>query len=96
VFGKDIFGSESDEFMDVHSPQSSDSYHKADSDVADNERRITDLVTPDSNAEILSPLLSVVPFPAVYPFMRVPFTDCNDFREREVGSNYVWKNSECT
>ncbi len=79
------FGSKSDEFLDVHSPQSSVSYHRGDSDVVDEQTEITDLVTPDSNVEVLPPMLSVVPFPAIYPFIRVPFTDCNDFREREVG-----------
>ena len=55
---KEIFGSESDEFMDVHSPQSSASYNRGDSDVADERRRITDLVTADSNVEVLPPMLS--------------------------------------
>jgi hypothetical protein len=80
-----IFGSQSDEFLDVHGSQSSSSYHRADSDIVDDVIHITDLVSPDSNVEELPPMLSVTPFPSVYPFMRVPYDDCNDFREREVG-----------
>jgi hypothetical protein len=85
VSANGIFGSESDEFLDVYSPPSSSSYHRANLEIVDEANEVTDLVSPDSNVEVLQPMLSVVPFPTIYPFMRVPFTDCNDFREREVG-----------
>ncbi len=49
VLTKDIFGSESDEFLNVHSPQSNSSYHRADSVGEDRSAVVTDLVTPDSS-----------------------------------------------
>ena len=82
---KDVFESESDEFLKIDSPVSSANYHRAESVGEDESAVVTDLVTPDSQNEAHPPILSVIPYPRVYPFMRVPFTDCNDFREREVG-----------
>lgn len=82
---KDIFGSESDEYLKIDSPASSASYQRADSDGADVQQAVTDLATPESDDEAYPPILSITPFPSLHPIMRVPFTDCNDFRERESG-----------